>query len=407
LPPSSLRANLTFWHTVPFPARPVELYGKYTAPLYLPNWYLAFDDTMIVSVPAGSVEKTVFTKTFTADNTSNDNFTWRRTELTVPSLETLGSSAGIGMNSKYIAIGMNGQAWNYSLFDHAYMNYTNGAIFFYSRENLTAPPIRINPSRPNQFGSLQMTENTLVLFNSKSNIYKYNETEGAWIESPNVLEVIGYRVQLSGTTIVQSLNSYDKPSHLYNDSFAIYEEDAALTGNFTLTQYINVTSTKPYAHASAHLGGGNLAILSIIPFESQNTLAMYRRLLSAGGIPTWSLQQTINITEPNFSWYREILVSETSMILLKATPTGPVCAPESFMQYFKMNSLTGEWVEEKVNVAFSCEESLVFKRQYGGFALNKNKVALGGRYSIGPVILPPAEDILTNRSPPVVLLFEL
>jgi hypothetical protein len=424
LPRNSLRANSTFWHTVTVPSRPLELYGK----PFQPFRDIVFDETMIVLGGNGWKEDgqtltTVFTKTplLASEDTNNNTFTWRRTYLSIPTPEELSQYQAVGINSKYIAIGVPGKWYGPGT------TFTSGAAFLYSRHNLTAPPLRIEPLKPSEkFGTfVQMSGNTLAVTDYAGSlyIYKYNETNDSWnINSPVVLTSSGPRyepwqvdfgrpIQLSGTTFIQFLDgTYDGTIDTFYNSVAVFDEDAAGTGNFTLSQYINISSIND--PGTAFLGGGNLAIYSATGRGKPQKLTMYRQNTSSIDTVQWYQDHIITTTDVD-NWTAGFSrISETSMVLRSRSPRGPSCAPESFIRHYSRDEMSGTWVEKPVKVTYSCESALKYKYAYsdpysnGGFALYKNTMAFGGMFITGPLIPPPEVDVI-SRSPIVVLLYDL
>ena len=98
------------------------------------------------------------------------------------------------------------------------------------------------------------------------------------------------------------------------------------------------------------------------------------------------------------------MMSDTGMVVVDETygHNNYTCAPESCMKYFERNKISGEWVQQKVNAAFSCGSGLNFKSNLRDLAIYKNMVALPGDYFYDLPDIP-----YTYKSPAVVLLYDL
>ncbi len=413
------------WHTVAFPARPLELYGldQGFGDYQALHRNIAFDDNIVVLGTAGGWEwldtgsTIVFTKTQITN--SSNVFTWRRTLVYDEGSERYPTQV-IGINSRYVAVAVPfGRTEG------------NGTVFLHSRQNLTAPPLKVTPPRPSpDFGTwMQLSGNTLAVndlqiipgnLNTILYIYKYNETNATWnLNSPVRLTSrptsnhdkvnFGVPIQLSGTTFIQNLGSvYNETTQLYQNKVAVFDENIARTGNFTLTQYI----TAPLG-ANSQLGGGNLAVYSKEPVGDGFTITIYRRRTSRKGIRRWYIDRIIEINgtlSSGFSSSSDFRVSETGLVIFgrrMGSNETMWCTPESRFRYFVRNKMSGDWVEQKVNVTFACERTLQF--EIGNFALHKNTLAVSGQYAQDYLFQYSNNGFVkrTFNFPAVVLLYDL
>ena len=264
---------------------------------------IVFDDSIIVlgSVQSWEWIDTTDTIIFTKKRLTNSSnaFSWHRTSIHRGYTE-LYPTTTVGINSKYVAVGL-----------PVSEKQGNGTIFLYSRQNLTAPPLRINPRRPySGFGSqFQLSGNTLAATYLPTKlqqktvvyIYKYNRTSDSWNVNSPVLLALGTNaanpnfsnpIKLSGTTVIQDLGQvYNSPVKLNKYRVAVFDEDAARTGKFTLTQNIDVPSIGTGSFVLSRIGGRNIAIYTT-QYNGQQYITMYRRQVRKG---KWYQVQRVKI----------------------------------------------------------------------------------------------------------------